>query len=294
MKRLSIIGIRISASILVFIFFIATAFAQANPSGFTVNKQGNGQPVILIPGLGCSADVWNSTIDSLKSHYTCYALNIDGFAGVPAVKGLTLKEISAGIASYIRSTIKEKVILIGHSMGGVISLMVASQHPELIKKVLVIDALPYLPAIRNPAATSKKIKSAALEMKAKVISQTKAQFKASTEKALSGMIAARSKIPTVLDWCISSNRNFYGEMTYELMITDMRKQIAKIKAPVLVLGSWAATKQYGLTEQILQSAYEQQYQNCKTVTVRMAPTAYHFIMIDQPKWYIHQVLLFLK
>lgn len=44
------------------------------------------------------------------------------------------------IATDLRQRYQEPVILLGHSLGGLLSMLVAHQHPELVKAVVVIDA----------------------------------------------------------------------------------------------------------------------------------------------------------
>ncbi|MEO7031526.1 MAG: alpha/beta hydrolase, partial [Herbaspirillum sp.] len=44
------------------------------------------------------------------------------------------------LANELRTNFSEPVILVGHSMGGMLSLMVACAHPELIRCVVLVDA----------------------------------------------------------------------------------------------------------------------------------------------------------
>src|SRR5689334_20013832 len=58
----------------------STADAQKQ-SPFTVKVVGKGRPMILIPGLMCSGDVWDTTVEHYKSSYECHVLTLAGFAG---------------------------------------------------------------------------------------------------------------------------------------------------------------------------------------------------------------------
>src|SRR5205814_2331501 len=50
------------------------------PTSFSVHVAGTGRPVILIPGLGCPASVWDDTVAHLGSGYQTHVLQLAGFA----------------------------------------------------------------------------------------------------------------------------------------------------------------------------------------------------------------------
>ena len=64
--------------------FLATAPATAGEYPFAVKVTGTGQPMILIPGLACSGEVWDSTVAHFKDRCECHVLTLAGFAGQPA------------------------------------------------------------------------------------------------------------------------------------------------------------------------------------------------------------------
>ena len=64
---------------------------------------------------------------------------------------------------------------------------------------------------------------------------------------------------------------------------DLRDEIAKIKSPTLVMGTWVAYKQYtdlARTEAKLRA----QYAKLGGVQIEVTDTAHHFIMWDDPSW----------
>jgi hypothetical protein len=81
---------------------------------------------------------------------------------------------------------------------------------------------------------------------------------------------------------------------YDMMTTDLRQPIAAIQQPILVLGAWAAYKQYGSTKEGTKALYAAQYAQAKNVTVEMADTSYHFIPWDEPQWLVEKIKTFTK
>ena len=133
---------------------IDTGFAQS----FSVQRVGNGkQAIILIPGFACSGEVWEQTVDSLQNNYSCYILTMPGFAGIPPEKNPSFDSWAKQIIGFIQKENIKNPILIGHSMGGGLALYIASSQPNLVKGIVVVDALPCLAALYNPDFQSKKI-----------------------------------------------------------------------------------------------------------------------------------------
>lgn len=58
-----------------------------------------------------------------------------GFAGIKPQQNATFTNWETSIANYIKENKIEKPIIIGHSMGGGLALAIASDYPELIKKL---------------------------------------------------------------------------------------------------------------------------------------------------------------
>src|SRR5206468_2702470 len=81
-----------------------TAYQPQVEYPFAVKVTGSGKPMILIPGLACSGDVWDSTVAHFKDRYECHVLTLAGFAGQPALKGDAAfsDTIVKGIAKYAR------------------------------------------------------------------------------------------------------------------------------------------------------------------------------------------------
>jgi hypothetical protein len=63
----------------------------------------------------------------------------------------------------------------------------------------------------------------------------------------------------------------------------LRDDIARIKAPTLVLGTWVAYRAFAPKEAI-EALFKSQYAKLPGVKVELADTARHFIMYDDPEW----------
>src|SRR5699024_1575323 len=98
-----------------------------------------------------SGAVWDKTKSVFESDFSCYTLTMAGFAGVPAQGDPAFNYWKTSIARYIKDNVIEKAIIVGHSMGGVLAMALASDYPELSDRIVVVDGLPCLQALYNPS-----------------------------------------------------------------------------------------------------------------------------------------------
>ena len=275
---------------LLFAFFYFLC-ALAQNKAFTVTISGKGQPIILIPGYSCSGEVWKETVQNLSTRYQCHVLTLAGFAGVPSIDAPILKTVRDEIINYVTQNKLYKPILIGHSLGSFMSLWVSSIAPYLFGKLICVDGMPFLSALGNPAANADSLKidpryNAAAAVK-NFENLPDSGFINRTAKAMTWQVADTARARQIATWQYQSNRRTLGLTLIELATTDLRKDIAKISSPVLVLGSIYVTKE---------KSYEligEQFKLLPTVVIHVADSK-HFIMYDQPQWFYNEIDSFLK
>ena len=269
--------------------------ANAAPS-FKVEKIGKGkQHMILIPGLTCPGEVWSETVTRYQNKYTLHVISLPGFAGIPAIEtNEYLKTMRDELIVYIKDNKLKKPILVGHSLGGFLSLWISATEPELVGPNFIVDALPFLPAAQNPNATVENTKAMAESMYKMMVNATPEQTKQSQQYFLSTMATAQDKLDIISKWGIDSDAGTVAKAMYEMQTTDLRKEVANIKVPVTVLGAWIGYKNFGVTRELSEQMYTNQYNALTTVNIIMSDTAKHFIMYDDPQWFFEQMDKFLN
>ena len=261
-------------------------FAQTKPYPFEVTKTGKGKKaIIFIPGFASSGEVWNETKVNFEKDYTCYTLTMAGFAGVKPEPNASFKNWENEIAQYIKANKIEKPIVVGHSMGGGLALAIAADYPELISKIIVVDALPCLGALMDPSFKSKENNDCS-SMVSQMAALSDAQFSDMQKKTMPRLLADTSKMDMVVDWSVKSDRKTFAEMYCDFSNTDLREKISTIKCPSLIL-----LESYFVN---LKPSIEGQYKNLKTANFQYADKGLHFIMYDDATWYLNQVNNFIK
>ena len=260
---------------------------------FHAEVSGQGPAMIFIPGLSSAGEVWDGVVAHEKAHHQCHVLTLAGFAGLPAIAPPFLKTVRTELAAYIREHKLEKPVIVGHSLGGFLALMLAEEEPALVGPVVIVDSLPFLPAAQYPGATVESSRPYAEQMKAMLAAQSPEQRKAQLRATLHSMITDPKQVERAAQWGDASDPAAVGNAMAELMTTDLRPGLAKVKSRTLVVGSWIGLKGMVTREQ-MEATYRGQYDGLPGVKVVMHPTAKHFIMLDDLQGLLTEVDGFLR
>lgn len=282
---------------MIFVGILTAALVAVKAQGysFKVEVKGSGLPMLFIPGLSCSGDVWDDTIDEFSDGYEKHVVTLPGFAGQPAIKtNAFLQTVGDELIDYLQANKLQGAIVVGHSLGGFLSLYIGSKEPDLVSKLVVVDGLPFLGAMQNPAATPESIREMATAMKSNMELQTKEQYEAMQPMMLRSMINSEEDIATVMEWGRQSDPETVAQAMFELYQVDLRSEISKIKAPTLVLGAWVGYKNFGATRESTQKVYELQFENLEDYQLELTDIGKHFIMWDDPDFFYSQVRSFLE
>lgn len=284
------------AILFVIFFYQTTTYSQSEKYAFNIEIKGQGKPIILIPGLASSGKVWEKTTETLEKSFECHILTLAGFANQSAIslENGYLSIIENEIIKYIQNELNEKPIVIGHSLGGFLSLSMASSQPKLLEKIIIVDSYPFMSAAHNPKATEKNVLPQAKMMKKMMLSTSDSQFIQHQKMTMPTMITDSTNIQLATKWSMQSDRNTMAQAMFELMTTDLRDGIEKVKIPILVFGSWYGAKDYGITKKTVEANYKNQFSKADNCKIIVAETAKHFIMWDEPKWFINSVEAFIN
>lgn len=279
-------NIKISiAIILYFIHFSLSTVDSPESYPFTVEISGQGDKAILfIPGFASSGEVWEDTVKQFESNYTCYTFTMAGFAGVAPQSPITFDHWKSEIANYIKNENIEKPILIGHSMGGGLAMAIAADFPELIEKMVIVDALPALMALTNPNFKSTDNVDCS-DMVKQFQEMSDESFYEMQKSSLPMLMQNTEMHDTVLGWSMASDRETFAKMYCDFSNTDLRPLLSRIECPTLVL-----LESYFVN---FKSAIEAQYQDLKTAQLHYANKGLHFIMYDDVDWYLKELHQFM-
>ncbi len=103
--------------------------------------QGSGSPLVLVHGFGASIGHWRHNIPVLaEAGYRVYALDLLGFGGSakPALS-YSLDLWAELLADFWQQHVQQPAVFIGNSIGALLSLMMAAQHPQLAAGAVLLN-----------------------------------------------------------------------------------------------------------------------------------------------------------
>jgi pimeloyl-ACP methyl ester carboxylesterase len=112
-------------------------------------QAGQGAPVILLHGFGACTYTWRHLAPELAKDHRVFALDLKGYglSDKPADGKYAVSDQADMVAAFIRARDLHNLVIIGHSMGGGVTLMtyfkVRPDVPARIRKLVLIDSAGY-------------------------------------------------------------------------------------------------------------------------------------------------------
>ncbi|WP_109809541.1 alpha/beta fold hydrolase [Sphingosinithalassobacter portus] len=252
----------------------------------------SGQTVIFIPGLSSPRAVWDGSWEAVAQDHPVALVQVNGFAGGAPGANLepgVIDGIVADIAAYIRDNNIEKPAVIGHSMGGLVAMKLALTHPDLIGRILVVDAMPFFGVVMG-APDVASIEPRAAQMRDMMIAQYETVRAAAQTPVTSDPGGNLSMTPEgrikVANWSMQADTRVVAQALYEDMTMDLRGEIAAITMPFTVV--YAA----GMGEAEAAAVWEPQFAGSQAEMIAI-PGAYHFLMLDNRDAFLEAMANFL-
>ncbi len=125
---------------------------------------GKGKPVILIHGFGEDGEIWNRQVDFLKDHFKLIVPDLPGSGKSEMINDMSIEGMGEVIKEVMNIELQkfppqrtERVILIGHSMGGYITLAFVEKYPDLLSAFALIHSSAYADSEEKKSARLKSI-----------------------------------------------------------------------------------------------------------------------------------------
>ncbi|MEA5101362.1 alpha/beta hydrolase [Pantoea sp. S18] len=268
---------------------------HSNSQRISVETQGSGPDVILIPGLASSREVWADLAATLRKSHRVHLIELAGFASTPALSNPDGKVIAPAvdsIADYIQTQHITAPVIIGHSLGGEIALMIGARHPDQVSRLMIVDALPFYTLMIDPAATTETAARHATATRDWLLGQSPEQFKEFQKTSIIRLAKTEAVRPALVTAGLNSDRKTVADAVYELMITDLRPELARIKAPMEIVYAYDAL--FGVSAASVDAMYRQAYASASDIHFTRIDDSFHFVMLDQPERFSRAVTSFLN
>ena len=243
---------------------------------------GRGQPVILLHGWLGSWGYWLKTMETLKHHYRCYALDFWGFGESGKRRNsYQISDFVDLVDQFMDRLGIEEAPIVGHSMGGTVAISLALAKPKRVQRVIVVgspiagDSLNiFLRLAGNPWIASIVWQMpTALKLGIRLFSPYIAKDWPQWYKMITRDIS-HATLPSFF----SSINSLYK--------TDLRTDLPVITRPILGI--------YGVGDNVVEpSQADIIIKNVPLSRVKMMSGSKHFPMLDEPKAFNENLAEFL-
>ncbi len=258
-----------------------------------VTSMGQGDDIVLIPGLGSGTAVWDTVKDELAKTHRVHIVHVAGFAGLELKsEDEIFNNTEKAISDYVKTNNLKNVTIIGHSMGGELAMAINARNEGMVKMVLVVDAFTFYSLLYNPMATPENTAPQAAGLRAMFKVMPEDKYKEQQTGTIAKLVKAQDKRDLVLDWSMKSNRHAIAQGLYDLMTIDLRPELKNNKAKIHLL--YAYDPAMGLPQAVVDGLYQNAYKDVPNATNERIDNSFHFIMYDQPEVFKAKVLEFVK
>ncbi len=251
---------------------------------FTVSVEGEGRDVILLHGLAASPECWDETKEHLGRAVRLHKVHMRGFAGLAPTAFRDpmnfLKPMADALAGYIRSQGLGPVAVAGHSMGGIVSLILARDHADVVERLMVVDVPAFFSVLINPFASPGMMSHFAQHSRHSYIDKSKADLLSDLRRTSEKLVTDPVQIERLVRWGVASDRRTTADVMAEVMVTDLRGDLQRIKAPVDVIYTWDRVSP--MSKLGADQVYASAYAGLANGRRQRIDDARHFVMFDQP------------
>ncbi|MCU7938797.1 MAG: alpha/beta fold hydrolase [gamma proteobacterium symbiont of Bathyaustriella thionipta] len=115
----------------------ATQYGQASASEIST-------PTIILHGLFGSYRNWHPIARALSDKHLVYSLDLRNHGQSPHAEVMDYPHMAEDVLKFIQDKLEQtpSVNIIAHSMGGKVAMWLALTHPEVVKKLVVVDIAP--------------------------------------------------------------------------------------------------------------------------------------------------------
>ena len=118
----------------------ATNLEPRRAGGVRYRVGGEGEPLLLVHGLGGSGENWIEVLPELVRRHRVLVVDLPGHAGSePLPNGATTGDFAVAAARVLEAEGVERAVVAGHSFGGLVALRLAHSRPDLVRALLLIS-----------------------------------------------------------------------------------------------------------------------------------------------------------
>ena len=187
--------------------------------------------LVFLHGIGGAARAWRNQLDYFADSYHAIAWDMPGYGGSKPLASTSIASLADALVDFLHATGAHDPVIVGHSIGGMITQQVLAQDPEIPRAVVLEQTSP---AFGKPDGDwQKQFISARLGPLDR--GETMVQLAPSLGKELVGHDPDEAGMALARDCMASVPEATYRATMLALMGFDLRAALKEITVPTLVL-----------------------------------------------------------
>jgi len=202
--------------------------ARINGKELAVEKQGGGDALVMVHGLGGTSNSYTPIIGPLSRFFTIIRFDLEGSGRSPRAGDLSIPGFTADLLAVMAAHDVGSAHLVGHSMGTMICQHAAAAHPDKVRSLVLLGPLAEPPEAARQAMRDRAGKARGEGMAAVaetlVVAATSAESRAHRPAA----------IALVRELLMRQDAENYAR-TCEALAVSRAADLAAIRCPTLLL-----------------------------------------------------------
>lgn len=130
---------------------------------------GKGNPLVLLHGFLEDSEIWKEVVDEVKNERQVICIDLPGHGKSEGFSDVhTMAEMANVVMKVLESIGCEKISIVGHSMGGYVSLEFYNKFPMMVKSLVLINSTPVDDSVEKRENREKSARLVARNKKAYV------------------------------------------------------------------------------------------------------------------------------
>ena len=171
-------------------------------------ETGSGRPVVLVHGLGTSGSWWSPTIAGLGPRHRLLIVDLVGF-GASAGQPFRLDRAADQLAAWAAAIGLARATFVGHSLGGLVVADLAARRPDLVERLVLVDAA----GLGLPQRVSRHLWNV----------------------MRGGRYLPARAFPVAVTCALRCGPLTIARAAHQILATDLRERLGRIAAPTLVV-----------------------------------------------------------
>jgi pimeloyl-ACP methyl ester carboxylesterase len=239
-----------------------------------------GAPVLFLHGLSDSWHSFEKILPLLPADIHAFALTQRGHGGSDKTfTGYSVKDFALDVAAFIAKQNLKKVVLVGHSLGGVVAQQFALDNPDLIQAVVLINTTPSFKS--NPEMLA--FQQQALQMGDSI----NLDFMEAFQKSTLAKPIDPAYFNTIVSEGMKTPAAVFKAATNGIMEVNFTDRLKEVKKPVLIF--WGDKD--GICLRAQQDLMLQQLPDAKLIVYENTGHALHW---EEPTRFAGDLLRFIR